>query len=130
MNIIIVGCGDLGSRLGENLSLGKDNVIVIDVSRRALKRLGLNFNGKAQRGDGLDPEVLEEAGIKSTDILFSLTGNEDLNIVIGQVAQKIYKVEKVIVQLHSAFKEEMVGKKGIVAVNRTNLFLEEFKKCI
>jgi trk system potassium uptake protein len=130
MNIIIVGCGELGSRLAENLSKGKDNIVVIDTSRKALKKLGIQFNGQAQQGDGLDPVVLERAGIESGDILFSLTGDEDLNLVIGQAAKKMYGVSKVIIQLHSSFKEGLAAKKGLIAVNRTNLFLEEFKKCI
>ena len=130
MHIIIIGCGDLGARLAQDLSLGKDNIVIIDTSRNALKKLGMHFNGRTLRGDGLDPKILEEAGVNSCDLVFVLTGNEDLNIVIAEAVQKMYKVNKVVIQINSLFKEDLVAKKGIITVNRTNLFLEQFKKCI
>ena len=130
MYIIIIGCGEVGSRLAKDLSSGKDNVVVIDRSRKALKKLGVRFNGRTLRGDGLDLETLEEAGITSCDVIFVLTGNEDLNLVIGQVAKRMYKVKKVVVQAHSYYKEEIFKNKELVIVNRTNLFLDKFKQCI
>ncbi len=130
MYILIVGCGDVGSRLARDLSAGKDNVVIIDRSRKALKKLGLRFNGRAVRGDGLDVGTLEEAGVTSCDAMFVLTGDENLNLVIGQVAKKIYKVKKVVVQAHSHYKEEIFQNKELVIVNRTNLFVDKFKQCI
>jgi len=130
MYIIIVGCGDVGSKLARDLSTGKDNVVVVDRSRKALKKLGLRFNGRALRGDGLDIETLEEAGITSCDVMFMLTGDEDLNLVVGQVAKKMYKVNRVVVQAHSYYKEEIFRNKELVIVNRTNLFIDKFKQCI
>ena len=130
MYIIIVGCGEVGLRLAQELALGQDDIVVIDTSRRALERLGARFNGRSIHGDGLDLEVLTEAGINSCDVVFVLTGNETLNLVIGQVAQKTFKVKKAAVQVHSLAKEEIFRKKGLIIINRTNLFLDKFKQCI
>ncbi|HDN86604.1 MAG TPA: TrkA family potassium uptake protein [Candidatus Omnitrophica bacterium] len=130
MYIIIVGCGETGSKLAEDFSLGKDNVVVIDKNPRALSFLGPRFNGRTIVGDGLDLKILEEAGIKNADYLFVLTGKENTNLVIAQIGKKIYKVKKVIVQVQSFLKEEIFKKKGLITINRKALFLDTFKKCI
>ncbi len=129
MYIIIIGCGELGSRLAQELSLSND-VVVIDERPGALRSLGSNFNGKTFVGDGLDVNILKEAGIERAEALFVLTGNEDLNVVIGQLAKKMFKVKKVIIQMFSFSKEEMFGKKGLVIINRNRLFLDRFKEAL
>ena len=130
MYIIIVGLGSVGLRLAQDLSLSKDNVVVIDKNREALVKLGNRFNGRTIIGDALDVSVLQEAGMKACDAVFVLTGNENLNLVIAQVAQKIFKVKKVVVQMHSFSKEELYKKQDLIIINRTNLFLDKFKDCI
>jgi len=104
--------------------------VVIDKSREALGRLGNRFNGRTLIGDALDLNILQEAGVHTCDASFILTGNENLNLVIGQVAQKIFKVKKVIIQMHSFSKEKVFRKHGLIIINRTNLFLEKFKNCL
>lgn len=130
MYIIIVGCGSVGLRLAQQLSLGKDNIVVVEKNSFALDKLGARFNGRAILGDALDLQVLEQAGIAACDALFVLTGNENLNLVVGQVVQKMFTVKKVIVQMHSYAKEEMFRKENFIIINRTNLFLEKFKNCL
>ena len=130
MYIVIVGCGSVGLRLAQDLSLSKDNVVVIDKSRDALGKLGARFNGRTIIGGALDLNVLQEAGMHSCDATFVLTGNENLNLVIGQVAQKTFKVKKVIIQMHSFSKEKIFRREGLIIINRTNLFLDKFKHSI
>ena len=130
MYIIIVGLGSVGLRLAQDLSLSKDNVVVIDKNMDALAKLGSRFNGRTIVGDALDLGVLQEAGMQACDAVFVLTGNENLNLVIGQVAKKTFKVKKVIIQMHSFSKEELYRKQDLIIINRTNLFLDKFKDCI
>ncbi|MBN2120235.1 MAG: TrkA family potassium uptake protein [Candidatus Omnitrophica bacterium] len=130
MYIIIVGCGSVGAKLAQDFSLSRDNVVVIDKSRKALGRLSVPFNGRTLIGDAMDLKILQESGISSCDAIFVLTGNENFNLVLGQIAQKMFKVKKVIVQMFSFSKEEAFKKKDLVIINRTNLFLGRFKECI
>ena len=130
MYIIIIGCGRVGSKLAQDFSLSKDDVVVIDKNRNALGRLAAPFNGRTIIGDALDLGVLQESGIQSCDAIFILTGNENFNLVIGQVAQKMFKVKKVIVQVFSFPKENAFKDKGLTIINRTNLFLGKFKDCL
>ncbi len=130
MYIIIIGCGELGVKLAGELSLDKHDVVVIDKRLSALRKLGSNFNGQTIRADALDLEVLKTAGIEKADVLFLLTGNDNLNLVIGQLAKKVFKVRKVIVQVFSFSKEEVFRNKGFTIINRSNLFLDRFREAL
>ena len=57
-NIIIVGCGRVGSQLAIMLSNNGDNVCVIDKDAEAFSNLGRNFNGQTLQGIGFDEETL------------------------------------------------------------------------
>ena len=130
MYIIIIGCGELGVKLAEELSLDKHDVVVIDKRRSALRKLGSNFNGQTICAGALDWEVLKTAGIEKADALFLLTGNDNLNLVIGQLAKKVFKVRKVIVQVFSFSKEGVFKNKDLIIINRNNLFLDRFKEAL
>jgi trk system potassium uptake protein len=74
MNVIVVGCGRVGSQLATLLSIEGHNVVVIDKSADAFRRLGTIFNGVTIKGLGFDEDVLEEAGIRDAmHLLRSLT---------------------------------------------------------
>ena len=81
-NIIVVGCGRVGSRLALMLSNYENNVCVIDRDPRAFASLGRDFNGATFAGVGYDEDVLMKAGI---DAKFSLKGQNlgDLFPLLG-----------------------------------------------
>ena len=68
-NIIVVGCGRVGSRLALMLSNYENNVCVIDRDPRAFASLGRDFNGATFAGVGYDEDVLMKAGIDECDFL-------------------------------------------------------------
>ncbi|MCD6134346.1 MAG: TrkA family potassium uptake protein [Candidatus Omnitrophica bacterium] len=128
MNILIIGCGRIGQALAKDLALGSDNVVVVDNNQQILSHLGERFNGQIVLGDALSLEALERAGISNADIVFVITGNDNLNLVIAQIALKIYGRKKIIVQVYDLEKSHFYQNKGFIIVNRTSLFLENFKK--
>ncbi len=130
MYVVIVGCGRIGRHLAQNLARGNANVVLVDKVPRALSLLSGWFNGVTVHGDGLDVEVLEKAGLRNADALFVLTGSDNANLVIAQIAKKMFQVGKVVIQLADISKQKIIEGSGIVAINRGELFLEEFKKCI
>ncbi|MCD6583925.1 MAG: TrkA family potassium uptake protein [Candidatus Omnitrophica bacterium] len=127
--IVLVGCGKTGRNLALEFATSH-NVVVIDRSKTALDSLGEDFNGKKVLGDALDTQVLESAGIKEADALVIVTGNDNLNIVIGKIARKMYKVKKVVLQVYELTKKRIFSEEGLIIVNRTYLLVEVFKKCI
>ncbi len=127
--IIIIGCGKTGRNLALELAQSH-NVVVVDKNKRAIDLLGEAFNGKKILGDALNVTVLEEAGIKDADALILVTGNDNFNLVVGRVARKMYKVEKVVLQVYEVSKKKMFSQEGLMTINRTKILVEVFKKCI
>ena len=101
--VVIVGCGKSGKALAMELS-HTENVVVVDKSLRQIDSLGDDFNGKKIWADAMDINTLEEAGIKEADIVFLLTGNDNLNLVVSKVVKRKYGVEKVVLQVNDIMK--------------------------
>ncbi|MCF7916897.1 MAG: NAD-binding protein [Candidatus Omnitrophica bacterium] len=127
--IIIVGCSRTGRVLAEELS-ATENVVVIDKNLKNLDFLREDFNGKKIWADALDVSTLEKAGIKEADALFLLTGNDNLNLVVGKVAKRKYQIKKVILQVNDTMKKKIFGEEGLTIINKTYLLGEVLKKCI
>lgn len=121
MYIIIVGCGRTGSHLAKLLQ-EEHNVVVIDKEEAALQKLGDNFNGLPVAGDGLDPDVLKEAGIEKADALAVTTSNDNTNIVISHIAKKVFKLTRVVSRVSDTGKDEIYRNLGVDYVNSSAIF--------
>ncbi|MCM8762081.1 MAG: TrkA family potassium uptake protein [Candidatus Omnitrophica bacterium] len=121
MYIIIVGCGKIGSYLA-NILQDEHNVVVIDREDKAFSKLGDSFNGLYVSGDGLDPDILKEAGIEKADALVVTTSNDNTNIVVAQIAKKIFNVQKVVARVSDVGKSEIYRNLGVDPVNSTAIF--------
>ena len=67
-NVIVVGCGRVGSQLANMLSDNGNNVCCIDRNADAFANLGRNFNGSTVQGVGFDEDVLIHAGVEECDV--------------------------------------------------------------
>lgn len=121
MYIIIVGCGRIGSYLA-NLLQDENNVVVIDREEKTFARLGDSFNGLYMNGDGLDPNILKEAGIEKADALVATASNDNTNIVIAQIAKKVFNVPKVVARVSDVGKSDIYKNLGVDPVNSTAIF--------
>lgn len=117
MYVIIVGCGALGARVAELLSDERHNVVVIDLNKEAFARLPHQFNGITVVGNGIDINVLREAGAEKADALVGLTGSDNANLMAAQVARKIFNVPKVLAKLVLVDKQELYERLGIEVVS-------------
>ncbi|MCF7908390.1 MAG: NAD-binding protein [Candidatus Omnitrophica bacterium] len=127
--VVVVGCGKIGTELALELSK-TENVVAVDKSLKKLDSLGDDFNGKKIWADALDINTLENAGISEANVVYLLTGNDNLNLVVGRVARRKYDVKKVIVQVNDAMKKKIFSEEGLSIVNKTYLIVEVLKKCI
>lgn len=105
MNVIVVGCGRVGSQLATLLSVEGHNVVVIDKEPEAFKRLGSGFNGVTIKGVGFDEEILEEAGIRSCDAFAAVTNLDNTNLMAAEVARKLFNVPHVVARLYNPLRE-------------------------
>lgn len=88
MNIIIVGCGKVGSALAEQLAGEGHDITVIDTNPDAIKRVMDVADVMGVEGNGLVHMVQEEAGIKYADMFISMTASDEMNLLCCLIAKK------------------------------------------
>ena len=130
-NIIVVGCGRVGSQLATLLSDNGNNVCVIDNDEESFENLGRNFNGSTVAGVGFDTDVLERAGVEEADVVAATTQYDNTNLMITEVASRLYHVPQVIARLSNPDHERAYMQLGIDYVCGTSLQAEEiFSKIV
>lgn len=124
-DIIVVGCGRVGSQLATRLSQTDNNVTVIDRDIASFANLGPDFNGATIQGVGFDEDVLTEAGIKTCDAVAAVTQLDNTNLMIAEVCDKLYGVPHVVARLHDPSHERAYSQLGIDYSCGTTLVAEE-----
>lgn len=124
-NVIVVGCGRVGSRLANMLSENGDNVCVIDKRADAFDNLGRMFNGSTVQGIGFDELTLTKAGIEDCDVVAAVTESDNANLMVTEVASRLFEVPRVIARLYNPDHERAYMQLGIDYVCGTTLVAEE-----
>jgi trk system potassium uptake protein TrkA len=124
MNVIVVGCGRVGSQLATMLSVEGHNVTVIDKNDASFRRLGGTFNGVTVVGLGFDEEVLEEAGIRDADAFAAVTNLDNTNLMAAEVARKIFGVRHTVARLYNPARERTYQQLDLDYVCGTTLVAE------
>ncbi len=125
MNIIIVGCGRVGSQLAMLFSESDNNVVVIDNNPKSFNSLGRSFGGQTIVGVGFDEEILLEAGVEECDVLAAVTDRDNSNLMIAEVARKLFSVPHVLARLYNPDRETTYMQLGLDYVCGTTLVAEE-----
>jgi trk system potassium uptake protein TrkA len=113
MNVVVVGCGRVGSQLATMLSVEGHNVTVIDRNDEAFKRLGSTFNGVTITGLGFD----EAAFAAVTDL-------DNTNLMSAEVARKLFGVPHVVTRLYNPQRERTYQQLDLDYVCGTTLVAE------
>src|SRR6476646_5938593 len=101
MYVIVAGGGKGGANVARSLLRLGHEVTLIEQRRDRYETLEDEFEHQVQRGDATELYVLERAGIKRPpDIVLALTGDDEDNMIIGQIAREKYGVEKVIARVN------------------------------
>lgn len=126
--IIVVGCGRLGSCLASRLSSIGHDVVVIDLQEPTFKALTSGFSGFRLVGNAAEFEVLQRAKIAKADTLLAVTGEDNLNLMVAQVARIIFKVKTVMARVIDPARESVYRNLGVVIVSPTPLVAQTFLK--
>ena len=130
-NIIVVGCGRVGSQLANMLSDNGNNVCVIDKDPEAFRKLGRSFGGSTVLGIGFDEDVLIRAGIEDCDVLAAVTQLDNTNLMCAKVADLLFGVPHTIARLYNPDHERAYMQLGIDYVCGTSLVAEDvFSKIV
>jgi trk system potassium uptake protein TrkA len=101
MYVLIAGGGKVGANVARTLIRGGHEVTLIEQTAGRFARLEEEFEHQVQHGDATELHILERAGIaRPPDIVLALTGDDEDNMVISQIAQERYGVPKVIARVN------------------------------
>jgi trk system potassium uptake protein len=124
MNAIVIGCGRVGSSVAHALRRDGWDVVAVDEKEEALTRLGESWDGGFVVGHGMDTSVLRRAGIEEADAVVVATDGDNTNIVVGQVVQKRFGVDCVVVRLLDPARAEFYASQGMRTVCPTSNAIE------
>lgn len=124
MKVVIMGCGRVGARVAGELDARGHEVSVIDFERVSFARLPDGFSGKTVVGNGVDHEVLREAGIEEADIFIAVTQGDNRNAMAAQVATHLFKVPRVVARIYDPVREEVYRELGLHTVSATIIMSE------
>jgi trk system potassium uptake protein TrkA len=124
MYVVIVGGGKVGLNLARELIRNGQEVTLIEGDRRAYLRIEQELEHAIQYGDGTELWVLERAGIQRADLVVAVTGDDEDNILICQVAKEKYLCERIIARCNNPRNLQHFKLLGIQpAVSATDLIL-------
>lgn len=124
MYIIIGGGGEVGYYLARNLLDQGHEVLLLEKSGARYQTLSEELGQSIFRGDACEARTMEEAGARRADVVIAVTGEDEDNLVICQVAKKRFHVSRTIARLNNPKHEELFQKLGIdVTVSPTRSIL-------
>jgi trk system potassium uptake protein len=130
MNAIVIGCGRVGSSIARQLADEGWDVAVIDENEEALARLGDRWPGRFIVGHGMDVSVLREAGIEDAEAVVVATDGDNTNIVIGQVAQKRFDINCVVVRVLDPARADFYAERGMRTVCPTKTAIDVLTEAV
>jgi K+ transport systems, NAD-binding component len=128
--VIVAGCGRVGAKLSEMLSLDGFQVTVIDRDAEAFERLSKTFQGEAVTGVAFDLDILEQAGIREANVFAAITNYDNTNLMAAEVARSIFGVRDVVARLYNPDKEQTFQALDIDYICGTIILAEQFMQRI
>ncbi|AQP99770.1 MULTISPECIES: Trk system potassium transporter TrkA [Pseudoalteromonas] len=101
MKIIILGAGQVGATLAENLVGEQNEITVVDIDGNRLRELQDKYDLQGVMGHSAHPDVLRRAGAEDADMIIAVTSSDEVNMVACQVAYSIFKTPTKIARIRS-----------------------------
>lgn len=124
MFVLIIGAGKVGLNLARELMEKDHEVALIECDRARYLKVENEYEHVVQYGDGTELWVLERSGIERADMVIAVTGDDEDNILIPQVAKDKYGVERIITRVNNPRNLQHFELLGVQpAVSATDLIL-------
>jgi trk system potassium uptake protein TrkA len=137
MFVVIVGCGRVGSSIAKKMLAEGHDVSVLDEDPEAIAQLEKgetstweDLGGSFTVGTALEIDALLEAGIDRADAFVASTDGDNTNLVIAQVAQRRYGVEKVVVRVLDPARARWYEEQGLRTVCPTQIAIEMLETAV
>jgi len=120
--IIVVGVGKVGYFLAKRLALSKHIVGIVELDKAVCEEVAKELEVLVINGDGCDPLVLEEAGAGRADVIAAVTGDDEDNLIICQLAKEKFNVGRTVGRVNDPSNEHTFAELGIdVPVDSTKI---------
>ncbi len=130
MNILIIGCGKVGSGLANSLYKKGHDVSVIDLNQNNFTRLDNSFTGYAIKGVPIDADILREGGIEECDFVAAVTDDDNTNIMVSQLAKTFFNVPKVLTRIYDPKRKNIFTEFGLHTISPTALTVDVIERII
>ncbi len=102
MKIIILGAGEVGGNLAQNLTKEASDITVVDTNSDRLRELQDRFDIRTVRGMASHPDIMRQAGAEDADMLIAVTNSDEVNMVACQVAYTVFNTPTKIARIRSS----------------------------
>lgn len=129
MQIIIIGCGKVGAALaGELISQGHE-VVIIESDTKLIQNAD-DLDCIKITGVPIDRDVLRQAGIETADVVCTVTQNDNINIMVAQIATEIFHVPKIISRIFNPISRPVFEQFNLSTICQTELTVNAFLRKI
>ncbi len=118
MNIIICGAGRVGFTIAKLLTEQNHSITLIDQSSEDIQKINDSLDVKAIVGKATSPLILENANSKEADMIIAVTRNDEINMMICQIAHSLFNIPKKIARIRS---QDYLNPKFSQLYNKENL---------
>lgn len=127
MNILIVGCGRVGSELAGVLSREGHDISIVDRSADTFSLLPEDFTGYCTAGVPIDQDVLRQAGIENCDAVAAVSPDDNVNIMVCQLARELFHVDNIVARINDPGRENVFSHFGLRTICPTNIAVDSLK---
>lgn len=128
--IVVVGCGRVGSHLANQLSRDGNSIVVVDSNERMFESLSADFSGFRVHGDATHLAVLQETRLMQADALIATTHEDNVNVMVAQIAQKVFHVPHVMARVFDPKREDVYRQLGIETICPTTVAAGMFLRAV
>jgi trk system potassium uptake protein TrkA len=115
MYVIVVGAGKVGYYLTKRLISEEHEVLLMEKDRRRSSLLSEELGDAVMQGDGCEIRLMAEAGFGRADAIVAVTGDDEDNLVICQMAKRQFSVPRTIARVNNPANEDLFTRLGIDA---------------
>lgn len=114
MYLILVGGGNVGIQLAKRLIARDQEILMLEKDSTHARRLAdLMGRQNVMHGDGCDLTVQKRAGFNRADVVVAVTGEDEDNLIVCQLAKEVWKVKRVLARVNDPSHEEIFRELGI-----------------
>lgn len=124
MNILIIGCGQLGARLANVLDSQGHDIAIIGSNEALTTNLDENFSGVSIPGSPIDSDIMKSAGIEGCSYVICATESDNANIMAAQIIKNTFNIENVFVRILDPVKCETYREMGLITISPTSIVFE------